>query len=248
MTPDGRLAFPSLAGRGSWSGREIAGAVTLFVEARDVVVRLEEGGEELVTSLQALDGASWRGEALSLHAATDTLHLRGASALDQAWMAISRRACTMPEVTRGLRALGSARGGDVAWQSRFFGPLLQARRRLEEGEPLDWQVVGFDATVLAERLRASLLAVAQERHPSQPPYRRALEAELLDAAEQMFIHLSIVHDAASTLHSAVDAERFVRWREWSAQIRTLFVEADRCGLVIASRLQRPSSFMSGKSL
>ena len=246
MTAETRLSFPRLVGHGRWNAREVSGALTLFVEAREVVVRLEDGGEELTASMQALTGAAWKSDALSLHMGAECLHLRSTLSLDRAWMTITQRACALPEVARGLRALGSTRGGDAEWQARFFGPLLQARRRLQEGEPMDWQVAGFDAKILAERLREALTDVARERHADRPPYRRALEAELADAAEPVFRQLSVVDEAAKVLHSADDAERFVCWRAWSAGVRTLFVEADRSCEVIVSVLSRRHLVAQGR--
>ena len=238
MTAEARLSFPRVVGHGRWIGREVSGAVTLFIEAREVIIRLEDGGEELTVSMQALTGAGWKSEVLSLHMETESLHLRSTQSLDRACLTITQRACALPEVARGLRALGSARGGGAEWQGRFFGPLLQARRRLEEGEPVDWQVAGFDAKILAERLRGVLASMAHERHAERPPYRRSLEAELAEAAEPVFRQLSAVDEAAKVLHSSADAQRFVYWRAWSREVRALFVEADRSCEAVVGALSR----------
>lgn len=232
-----RLAFPGVRAEGRWARRSLADAVTLFVEEQDVVVRVEESGDELSSPLTALGGASWRGGVLTLHLSGDDLHLREGEGLDRAWHAITLRTCTLPEVARGLRALGTRDGRFGDAHSRFFSPLLQARRRLEGDEPMDWKVAGFDAAVLEERIRAFLATVALERHGERAPHRRALEAGLLDASEPLLQQLARVAEAARVVHEVDDAQRFVAWRSWAAQVRLLFVHADRSWAGIAGVLR-----------
>ena len=253
MTPElpARLAFPSLEASGRWRERTLGEPVTVFIEAREVVVRLEATGEELAVALAAITGASWRAGVLSLHRDQDELQLRGGDALDRAWHALSKRACVVPEVARALRALGGARGernerdergvlgdrgGLDAARVRFFAPLMQARRRLEGEEPIDWLVAGFDATTLADRMRGTLGAIAAERHPSSPAHRRALEARLVDACEPLFEALDHVAAAARALQAGEEPQRFVRWREWASQVRALFASADRSWRVMSAVL------------
>ena len=207
--------------------------MTLFVEEGEVVVRVEADGEELPIPLSALDGASWRAGVLTLHLADAELQLREGEGLDRAWHALTLRTCTLPEVTRGLRALGTLRGGWADAHARFFAPLLQARRRLEGDEPMDWKVAGFDAALLAERVRATLAAIAQERFPQRPPHRRALEAGLLDASDPLLRQLERVADAARAVHETDDPRRFVAWRSWAGELRLLFIHADRSWSAIA---------------
>ncbi len=228
-----RLAFSGVRAEGRWSRRSLAGAVTLFVEEQEVVVRIEADGEELPAPLSALGGASWRAGVLTLHLAGEDLQLHEGEGLDRAWHALTQRTCTLPEVARGLRALGARRGpwGDA--HARFFAPLLQARRRLEGDEPMDWKVAGFDAAVLDERVRAMLATVALERYGERAPHRRALEAGLLDASEPLMHQLQRVADAARVVHEVDDSRRFVAWRSWAAEVRLLFVQADRSWSAIA---------------
>ncbi|MEO6446888.1 MAG: hypothetical protein ABIZ91_08070 [Gemmatimonadaceae bacterium] len=247
MTPDARLAFARLKARGRWNGRDLSEEVTLFIEAEEVVVRLESGGEELACPLSRLIGVSVGGESLVLHVGADQLELRGESSLDPAGAALAERACVLPEVARGLRALGSERGGEQGWQAQFFGPLLRARRLLQERQSLDWQVARFDAPALAEQLRLALAAIASERHRARPPFQRALDAELTDAAEPVFRRLRAVDEAARVVHASEDRERFASWRSWAAQLRALFVDADRCCVEIVSILGRPHFAASGKA-
>jgi hypothetical protein len=232
----GRLAVTGVRAAGWWCQRSIAGEVTLFVEGDEVVVRVEANGEELPLPFQSLDGAEWRAGVLELHMAGASLRLADGVGLDRAWHAISARACALPEMARGLRALGLERGAHAGAQARFFAPLLQARRRLEGDEPVDWKVAGFDVTDLATRLRGVLAMMAQERHADRAPYRRAVEAGLLDAAEPMFQALAELGDVARDVHDGADARRFVAWRRWASQLRVVFVQADRAWHAVATVL------------
>ena len=217
--------------RGTWRARPLASPVTLFVEERELVVRLPDD-EELVIALASLTGAEWRSDILTVYLGVEELQLTGSPELDRMWVAIAARACAVPEMTRGLRAMGGRHGAEGELQMRFFAPLLQARRRLESSEPIDWRVSGVDARALAERMRAFLTGVAAERYPERPAHRRALEAELLDAADPVFDRLAQLEAAAAQLHQAPDASRFVAWREWALTLRRLFVEADRSWVAI----------------
>lgn len=234
-TPEGRVAAAGVAARGVWHARALVDVVTLFVEDRELVVRLGDG-EELVLPLRELTGAEWRGEVLTVYAGEDQLQLAGAAQLDRLWVVIAARACAVPEMTRGLRALGGRHGADDELQLKFFIPLLEARRRLESAEPIDWKVGGVDASALEERTRALLGAMASERYPDRPPYRRALEAELFDAAEPMFERLAQLRDVASEFHRAPEATRFIAWRAWAFALRMLFIDADRTWIAIRRTL------------
>jgi len=222
-----RLALSGVRATGRWCRRSVAGDVTLFVEHAEVVVRVESNGEELAVALAELAGVSWRTGVLALYLAEDELQLQATEGLDRAWHVLLQRACALPEVARGLRALGTPHGVWAEAHARFFAPLLQARRRLEGDEPMDWKVAGFDTTVLAERMRGVLATLALERYASRPPYRLALEAGLLQASEPMFRQLDRLALAARAVHAGDDARRFVEWRSWAAELRALFVDADR---------------------
>lgn len=237
-----RLAVGSVRAAGRWSARTLQEQVTVFVEAHEVVVRLEGTGEELAVDFARITGAGWREGVLSLHLEGEELQLQGGEALDRAWHTLTRRACTLPEVARAMRAFGGARGARAGRdeigeaRQRFFSPLMQARRRLEGEGPLEWLVAGFDTAVLAERIRSAVGAIATERHPASPPHRRALEARLLDACDPLLDALVGVDAAARALLEGDDAQRFVRWRAWAERVRLLFANADRSWRVVAAIL------------
>lgn len=232
-----RFAVPNVRAHGTWRARAVDGPATLFVEVSEIVLRLDDG-EELAAPLSALSGAMWRAETLSLHGPGIEVQLRAAESLDRAWFVIMRRACAAPEVARGLRALRARAGGDPELQSRFFAPFIQARRCLEEPEPVDWQVSRFDVPALAQRTRTLLSTIATERFAQLPAHQRALEAELLDAAESLLESLESLDEAGKALHAAADAERFAAWRTWSVRVRRVFVDADRSWSAIVAILAR----------
>jgi len=221
-----RLAFRVRKSSGQWHGQLIHGEVTLFLEQDEVVLRQELSGVELASSVTRLRGAAWRAGVLSLHVANEALELSDGESLDRAWHELSRRACTLPEVARSLRSLGGEGGDYGGARERFFSPLLQARRRLESDQPVDWRVAEFDVVALSERVRAALAAMAMERHAERPSHRRALEATLLDACETMFGQLDRLGDVAHEVFESDDARRFDAWRAWAIELRSLFSHAD----------------------
>jgi hypothetical protein len=231
-----RIAVTGARASGRWCGIVLREPVALFVEAGEVVVRPDTTGAEHVAPLSALRGAAWRAGTLSLYQGDEELHLTDAPGLDRAWHELSRRACTLPEMARALRALGMAHGASAADHARFVAPFLQGRRRLESGEPVDWLVAGFDAGTLAERTRGVLAAMAMQRHADRAPHRRALEARLHDACERLFESLDRVATAACGVHSAADATRFEAWRAWARTVQTLFAEAERAWRHVARHL------------
>lgn len=151
------------------------------------------------------------------------------------------RCHAMPEVTRALRAFGSRRGQHsvrstaASEQQRFFAPLLEARRRAgAAGGPLSI-IAAFDAETIAADVSAALTAFTTERHPEPGAARRALEAELVDAAEPLMLALADLGEAATRAGAEIDDLRL--WRAWSAQVRATFETADRVWLAIDTVLE-----------
>lgn len=239
-----RLAFTSILAAGRWGGRALQESVTVFIEPGEVVVRLEGSGEEVAVLLPAIAGATWQAGVLTLYHVDEELQLTGSDALDQAWHEIAKRACTLPEVARTLRALGPRAAGGPDEEElgeareRFFAPLIQARRRLEGGEPVEWLVADFSAAALAARVRGALATTAHERHEASAPHQRAMEARLLDACESLLAALDRVDRAAHALRESTEARRFERWRDWAVHVRAVFTEADRSWRAMAAVLTR----------
>jgi hypothetical protein len=212
--------------KGTWREATIDGAGVLRLGDVTLEIELREGGT-LSASYAALSGAGWRTGVLSLHSAWGHVELEGEDGLERAWTALLALACELPEFTRGLRVLGSRRGGNTAAQARFFAPLLQARRRLEDEPDLDRRLLTFDGRVVGQRLSQVLQTLAAECFPNSASDRRALEAELFEATEPLFLRLHGLEGASSRLRAAVDAVRFDAWRSWVAAVAVIFTEADR---------------------
>ena len=206
------------------------------------MLRLREHSLELVTSrgvpivatYDTLSGAGWHTGKLFIHSAAGVVELEGETGLERAWGALTALSCPIPEFTRGLRTFGSRRDGarksgasDAAAQTRFFAPLLQARRRLEEEGDLDRRLTAFAAPLLAERMTLVLAQLAAEYHPGSAPDRRALEAELLEAVAPLFEGLDLLKAADERYRSAADDRRFVAWRGWTRHVAAVFAAADR---------------------
>jgi hypothetical protein len=148
-------------------------------------------------------------------------------------------AFALPEVTRGLRGLGSRRGSPGSDHDRFFAPLLAPLRRAREaaeraapGWPRAAAFAGaFDPPRMAAELRDTLAALATERWPESAPDRRALEAELHDLAEETLEGLDTLGAGTARLRDADDDEtREGAWRAWRTALVRAFAAADRCWL------------------
>jgi hypothetical protein len=210
---------------GDWLGDVVRGRGTARFGDEGIV--LETPGGALHVSYNALWGVEWRAGRLTIHATDVVITMHGVPALDRAFAYLHERACELPELTTGLRSLGSRRGGSMVLQERFFAPLLQARRRLEEQRDIAWRLAAFDAGDLRSRLESTLETFARERHPDHAPARRALEARLLDEAAPLLRALSQLEDAARDLREVEDAAQFAAWREWTRLARLVFEQADR---------------------
>ena len=148
--------------------------------------------------------------------------------------------CTLPELTRTLRAFGSRRGqrasrlAGAAEQQRFFAPLVDARRQaVRAGSPFD-AIDLFDAAAIGSAINATLSRFAAERYGESGPARRALEAELTDVAEPLHAALVVLGDAAVSARNANGDLRV--WRAWCSALKITFEAADRVWLALDAAL------------
>jgi hypothetical protein len=213
--------------RGSWRGRVLDAAAHLRL-LDDVLEVVPDEQAPVVISLSEVSGVELRAGCLTIHGGDHALEVNGDEGLERLWVELGRRACALPEFTRAMRTLGGRRGGLAEQQSRFFAPLLQARRRLEEQSDIEWRLSAFDAKTLEMRFADVLRSFAQERHPQNAADRRSLEAFLFEGAEGLFARLTELGDAAAKIGSAADRDRYERWRTWMRVVRHVFDEADRC--------------------
>lgn len=137
----------------------------------------------------------------------------------------------LPEVTRALRALGSRRGArgtrrnPTDKEARFFAPLIAARRASMNSRDAASVIESFDAKRLAHEIATTLLDFAAEGGSGHSARRRALEAELSDAAEQLSASLTVLDDLAA--RAAGDVDDLGRWRLWAGAVQRVFEAADR---------------------
>jgi hypothetical protein len=78
--------------------------------------------------------------------------------------------------------------------------------------------------------------MARETFPVSPPDRRALEADLADASEALLRSLEALDHAANETTQGAEGMRFVAWRDWTSQLRAVFVEADSAWIKVLSAL------------
>jgi hypothetical protein len=146
--------------------------------------------------------------------------------------------CTLPELTRPLRSLGSRRGRLGAEHDRFFAPLLAARRRGERATDVRGRLKAFDAAGIVSALDESIGAFAKDRFPRSAPDRRALEAELLEIAVPFRTALEALEVYAQRAADTPGADEtaFVRWRSWCGAVQEVFDRADRCWMAFGAVL------------
>jgi hypothetical protein len=211
---------------------------TLVLDPQHALFDAGHDALHLIAAYGALSDAVLLDGSLRLYRGEAEISLSGSDQLQRAASLIMERSCRLPELTRGLRSLGTHRGGDARLQSRFFGPLLLARRRLQEPEALEWRISHFNAEELARRFDGAIQELAEERFPQSPPDRRGLEAELGEALEPVTAALEALDDAGRRVLVSPGGQRFVAWRAWTRALRRVFLEADRAWGLIAPSLQR----------
>lgn len=236
MTPEPLLVVPGVVLAGTWHQRQVQGIATLQLHLHEAQLH-DDAGKHVSLPYDELTDATWERETLTLHSRDDQLKLNGPRELSRAWGLIVEHACALPEVTRGMRTLGTTRGGAAALQSRFFGPLLVARRRLQEPDALERRVMQFDTEALSQRLHASITEIAAERHAENAPRRRSLEAHLEEALEPLTVQLAALREATEALHQVEAGARFVEWRLWTRRLRRVFLEADRAWAQMVRQLE-----------
>lgn len=178
-------------------------------------------------ALDGIDGVHGGATQLTLYLASgDVLELTGDDSMRAFGAAIEERACVVPELTRGLRALGSRRGTIGASHDAWFAPLLAARRAIEGvSDPLR-QVALLNAQQLHDTMITMIADLAAIRAPGDPALRRAIEAVLEEECEPMFTALNLLAIAGDALLGGAPDTRLLDWRRWIAMLRAVFEAAD----------------------
>jgi hypothetical protein len=213
---------------GSIAGVDVGGPATIVVLDDGIVLA---GEDEIVISATALEGIVYRDARLSVFLRHgDVVYADGTPRLAAVAREIAAQVCTLPELTRPLRSLGSRRGRLGAEHDRFFAPLLAARRRGERATDLRARLRAFDAAAITTSLDEAIAAFARDRFPRSAPDRRALEAELIEIAAPLRTALDSLDlyakRAAET--PGADDTAFVRWRSWCGAVQEVFDRADSC--------------------
>ncbi len=133
---------------------------------------------------------------------------------------------TLPELTRSLRALGSARWLRDPDHARFFTPLLTARRNAARVRTAEGHVAAFQADRLRRAFVDAVDLLAAARHARSAPDRRAWVAQLSDAGGPVWRALDALEAAAASVASAGAADRFRAWQSWVAELQQLFLAVD----------------------
>ena len=140
----------------------------------------------------------------------------------------------LPELTRALRALGSARRSGGSMQSQFFFPLVDARRRAAEARSASACLGAFDATQLARYLDQTIARIVSGWPDERPSVRRALHAELVERVRPYASALALLKDRATAALAADEPQQLATWRAWTTQLALTFDAADRSWMSLRS--------------
>jgi hypothetical protein len=138
----------------------------------------------------------------------------------------------LPELTRALRALGSARRSGGTLQSQFFLALLDARRRAADAKNAPARVKAFNAGELRKSLDRAIERIIAEWPDARESIRRALRAELIERVHIYTTALALLDVRAAAALSADEPERLDSWRAWTVQLAATFDAADRSWMAL----------------
>lgn len=217
-------------------GRELDAHAMVSLSGNTVALAWENAAPWAL-GLEGIDGVMPRPGQLTLYLSSgDVLELTENEALRAFGARVLDRACAVPELTRGLRALGSLRGTPGAAHDRWFAPLLAARRAVAGISDAERQVALVDAAVIALQLRRVMNDIAKELAPTHTAMQRALDAALQEETEPVFEALERLALTADVLRVSALDTRLHDWRRWMNALREVFVAADqswpRCAVVI----------------
>ena len=216
----------------------LSGPATLRLSPALLEIAAADGTATLSTD--AIDGIAGTPDGLEIRAHGHAWQLETADPVQPLVRALTARARSLGGLTRSLRSLGSARAAPGAEHDRFFQPLLNARRRAERAADDSVRLAAFDADGLIRAYRTMLSELAKARRPVSASARRALEEELLEITEALFLALETLRDVAGAARDADDSDRLARWRAWGRQVRAVFAAADARWPAVRAALERPA--------
>jgi hypothetical protein len=234
--PDERIAEFAGGVSGTVRGRAVSGAATVRLGERGLAIVVERG--ELRLPYGRLDGWVVEGDAVSVRItggdAVAIVPSGGALALAEA---LGAHACVLPELTRGLRTLGSSRARADSAQGALFAPLISARRRAARMRDPARRIRALDAEELRTELAAALSGMVSGRVRQPGPERRALVAALEDAVLPLRAAIATLGTAAEAHARTPEPRRLAAWREWTEAARRAFAAADACWPAVRAALE-----------
>ena len=178
-------------------------------------------------AFDGLDGIALTDDVLTLYLhGGDLLEIRGQSGVGNLATALSVSLHSMPEVTRGLRSLGSLRGSPGAAHDRWFAPLLSARRSVVGVVDPVRHLDAFDAGKLRAELERAVQEIAAVNAPEGGAHLRALEAALEEELEPVLAAVVRLGELAERVRQSPADTQLLEWRHWIDQLRTVFAVAD----------------------
>jgi hypothetical protein len=216
-----------------------------IVRGRDVDASADLSLDHDALVLDWADAAAWRlaldgieGIAAGASSLTvylrdhDVLELTGSEALRPFALAVMDRACRMPELTRGLKALGAPRygayGASVLQSAHdtWFAPLLAARKAVHGVSDPQRQAALMDGGALSTALTESAARIAALVAPDNAAEQRAIEAAIEDEAAELFAALGVLKAAGETVRTGEMDTRLADWRRWVTAVGAVFAAAD----------------------
>jgi hypothetical protein len=226
MTVDSALLRVSVRLLGMVRGREINAVAVAELHA-DALIIAEPGAKLRRVAWDAIDGLAYSATQLSLYLADgDVLELSGDESVRTLALQLTDHACTMPELTRGLRALGSRRGTPGAAHDAWFAPLLAVRRAVNGVSDARRQLALVDAGALSANMLRAMTELAALTAPGDKSRQRAIEAAMEEESHGMFEALNRLGLTGEALRGTAADTLLLDWRRWAGALQEVFVAAD----------------------
>jgi hypothetical protein len=175
----------------------------------------------------SIEGLTYTATHLTLYLADgDVLDITGDEMVRTLAMQLTDYACTVPELMRGLRSMGSTRGWPGAAHDAWFAPLLAIRRGVYGVSDPTRQITLVDAQTLADTMQRAMAEVAALSAPGDPARQRAIEAAMEEDAHDLWRAIRRLGLAADALRGGAMDTLFLDWRRWSRALLEVFVTAD----------------------
>jgi len=218
-------------------GREIDTLAEVTLDQHTLVLAWQDATPWRL-SLSDIEGIAGGPSSLTVYlVSNDVLDLRGDEQLRSLGLQLLDRACAMPELTRGLKSLGSSRGTPVAAHDRWFAPLLAARRSVEGVSDPARQVMLLDAATLTSEIERAISEIAATRASGDAAEQRAVEAALEEEAAAVFTTIQIMGVAGDVVRGGAVDTRIADWRKWVETVRAGLAAADEAWSGLAGELR-----------